>query len=229
MNKLLRYTAWQLRLLARYQILTVALVIAAIYMIILLLLKFLQTDIITTIFVFLDPTGMGFIFIGVMILFEKSDNTLEAQVVTPMNTSQYLWSKALALLIPALICSTAIAFSTQKFDFHPLPFFLSLILSSLIFTFIGIAGVIRVSTFNQYMVLIPVFMAPTAIPLLNYLGITDWDILYIIPTQATLNLFEDSFRNELHWSQLIDISYLGFWTWLSYYFAKKQFEKKMYR
>lgn len=229
MIRLLRFTGWQIRLLAKYQILTVAFAIAAIYIALLLFLPFMHNEVITTFFVFMDPTGMGFIFIGVIILFEKGDNTLDAQVITPMETKHYLWSKALALLIPAIICSTAIAISTQGFHFRPVPFYLSLIFSSLIFTFLGIAGVIRVKTFNQYMIIIPLFLGPTFLPALNFFGLTDWKLLYIIPTQSTLNLFASSFSNQTHWTEILDIAYLGLWTYLSYYFARKEFEKKMYQ
>lgn len=229
MTRILKFTRWQILLLAKYQILTVAMVIAVIYIAILASLPFLQNDMITTFFIFMDPTGIGFIFIGVMILFEKGDNTLDAQIVTPMTTQDYLWSKAIALLIPALICSTAIAVATQGLEFQPILFYLSVILSSLIFTFLGIAGVIRVNTFNQYMIIIPLFMAPTSIPLINFFGLTDWKILSIIPTQSTLNLLANSLRMELHWSDTFDIAYLGLWTVLSYFFAKKEFEKKIYQ
>lgn len=229
MHSTLRFTIWQIRLLVKYRILLISFIIAAIYIAILLLLPILQTDMITTLFVFLDPTAMGFIFIGVMILFEKGDNTLEAQVVTPMRTEHYLWSKAIALLIPAIICSTAIAMSTQGLNFNPVTFYFSLVLTSLIFTFIGIAGVMWVDTFNQYIIVIPMITAPTSLPLLNYFNLTDWDLLYIIPTQATLNLLSDSFSGSYHLSHLLDIAYLALWTYLSYRFAKRQFEKKMYK
>lgn len=229
MQKTLRFTLWQLKLLTRYQILLISFVIAGIYIAILLLLSGLQTEMITTLFVFLDPTAMGFIFIGVIILFEKGDNTLEAQVVTPMKTGEYLWSKALALLFPALICSTGIVVSTQGFHFHFHSFYLSVILTSLIFTFIGVAGVMWVETFTQYMIMIPLFLAPSVLPLLNYFELTDWPILYIIPTEASLNLLSDSLSCKLSASQFIDVAYLALWTYLSYRFAKQQFEKKMYQ
>lgn len=226
---MLKYTLWQLKLLAKYNILAIALGIGAIYLAILLSFKLLHNDLITSLFVFLDPTALGFLFIGVMILFEKGDNTLDAQVITPMKTMHYIWAKALALLVPALICSTAIVIGTKGFDFRPLPFYFSLILSSLMFTFLGIAGVIRVNTFNQYMLLIPLFIAPTSLPLLNFLGLTDWKIFYIIPTQSTLNLFTASFAKPPAWTEIIDVAYLGLWTWLSYYYARRSFDKIMYQ
>ena len=229
MTKMLRFTWWQVKLLAKYQLLTVALAIAAMYLIILFFFKLLHTDLITSLFVFMDPTALGFIFIGVIILFEKGDNTLDVQVVTPMKISNYIWAKAIALLLPAVICSSGIVFATKGLNFDPFTFYISLILSSLIFTFIGIAGVIRVNTFNQYMVLIPLITAPTALPLLNFLGLTNWKILFIIPTQSTLNLFTHSLSRSHSWFEIVDIAYLGLWTWLSYYIARKSFEKKMYQ
>jgi fluoroquinolone transport system permease protein len=229
MIKMLRFTWWQVRLLAKYQILTIALIIAVIYLLVLYFFKILHDDLVTSLFVFLDPTAIGFIFIGAIILFEKGDNTLDAQIITPMETRHYLWSKAIALLLPAIVCSSGIVFAAHGFDFNYFSFYISLILTSLIFTFLGIAGVIRVKTFNQYMVLIPLFTAPTSLPLLNFLGLTDWKWLYLIPTQSTLDLFIFSLGRNHYRIELFDIAYLGLWTWLSYYFARKSFEKKMYK
>ena len=132
-------------------------------------------------------------------------------------------------MIPVVICSTGIAVSTQGFHYRFIPFYSSVVLSSLIFTFIGIAGVMHVKTFNQYMILIPLFTAPTALPLINYFGLTDWKILYIIPTQSTLNLLSASFSDTIRWTLLLDFIYLVFWTWLSYFFARRQFEKNIYQ
>lgn len=229
MSKMLRFIGWQVKLLAKYQLLTVALAISAIYLAVLFFFNALHTDLITSLFVFMDPTGLGFIFIGVIILFEKGDNTLDVQVITPMKTRDYIWSKAIALLLPVVICSSGIVLATKGFDFDPVTFYISLILTSLIFTFIGIAGVIRVNTFNQYIILIPLVTAPTALPLLNFLGLTNWKILFIIPTQSTLNLFSNSLNRTHTWLEIIDAAYLVLWTWLSYYIARRSFEKKMYQ
>lgn len=229
MIRILHYSLWQLRLLTRYQIILTAFVIAAAYILAFKLVPFIQIDQVLIFLIFSDPTLLGFIFIGAMILFEESDQTLPAQVITPLRSSEFLWAKALALLVPALICSFSMMIAGKGTQFRVILFILNIGLSSLIFTFLGIVGVMHVKTFNQYLIIIPLFLAPTSLPLLNFFDLTDLNILYIIPTQSTLYLFEQTLKTPDHVKELACIFYLALWVYLSYRFAKTSFEKKMYQ
>ncbi len=229
MIRILHFSLWQLKLLARYQIITAAFIIAAAYTLAFKLIPTIQIDQVLIFLIFSDPTLLGFIFIGAMILFERSDHTLSAQVITPLRTSEFLWAKAIALLVPAIICSMAMMVAARGFQFRLILFLLNVSLSSLIFTFLGIAGVMHIKTFNQYLIVIPLFLAPTSLPLLNYFGLTQLEILYIIPTQSTLCLFEQAVNTPVLSKELGCIAYLIVWVYISYRFAKKMFEKKMYQ
>src|SRR6056297_2213819 len=103
MKTLFRLTLWDLKIQARNGILTVAVVIAAIYTGIFFLLGLRGNDKILVAIVFADPTFMGFIFTGVLVLFEKSSNTLQALVVTPVKIWQYFFAKAISLSLIALL------------------------------------------------------------------------------------------------------------------------------
>jgi len=189
----------------------------------------LQFDKVFISMIFTDPTMLGFIFIGAMILFEKGDNTLVAQVVTPMTTNNYIWSKALALLLPALIASLAMILAARGTHFRLLPFLTSVILSSLIFTFIGVAGAIKVRTLNQYIILLPLFLAPAALPLINFYHITRLTVLWIIPTQSSLYLLDQAVSGFFNFREIFNILYLVLWTFLTYSYAKYNFEKTLYK
>jgi fluoroquinolone transport system permease protein len=229
MIRILHYSLWQLRLLIRYQIILTAFVIAAAYILAFKLVPFIQIDKVLIFLIFSDPTLLGFIFIGAMILFEKADQTLPAQVITPLHSSEFLWAKAIALLVPALICSLSMMMAGQGTQFRVILFILNTGLSSLIFTFLGIVGVMHVKTFNQYLIVIPLFLAPTSLPLLSFFGLTNLNILYIIPTQSTLYLFEQVLGSPNTFKELACLSYLVLWVYLSYRYAKTSFEKKMYQ
>jgi fluoroquinolone transport system permease protein len=229
MIRILNYSLWQLRLLTKYQIILVAFIIAAAYTLAFKLVPVIQIDEVLIFLIFSDPTLLGFIFIGAMILFEKTDQTLSAQVITPLRSSDFLWAKAFALLVPALICSLIMMIAGKGIQFRIILFILNTGLSSLIFTFLGIVGVMHVKTFNQYLIIIPLFLAPTSLPLLNFFGLTNLNILYIIPTQSTLYLFEQILRPPDPVKELACLSYLALWVYLSYRYAKTTFEKKMYQ
>lgn len=229
MKKLILLSVWQVKLLAKYQILTVAFIIGLFYALAFKILPALQTEQIASFLIFSDPSMLGFIFVGAMILFEKTDGTLAAQTVTPMLPRHYLIAKALALLFPAVICSVIMVISAQGLEFRLLPFLLSTILSSLLFTFLGIAGAVRVDTLNQYIIVIPLFLLPTSLPLLNFFNLTHWKWLYVVPTQASLYLFQQSFDSSQILHELLAVLYLLVWVIIAFYIARKSYVKKLYQ
>jgi fluoroquinolone transport system permease protein len=229
MVRILHYSLWQLKLLARYQIIMVAFVIAGVYTLAFTIVPVLQIDSVLIYLIFSDPTALGFIFIGAMILFEKSDQTLSAQVITPLKPYEFLWSKAIALLVPTIICGFIMMIAAKGNDFRLALFLLNITLTSLLFTFLGIAGAMRVKTFNQYMLVIPLFIAPTSLPLLNFFELTDLKVLYIIPTQSSLYLFQQTLRAPDLIAELLSLMYLALWVYLSYFFSRKTFIKQLYK
>ncbi|MDB4582683.1 ABC transporter permease [Draconibacterium sp.] len=220
---------WDLKLLAKYKILHVALFIAVSYTGIFLLFNLRGNEKVLTALIFSDPTFMGFIFLGAMVLFEKSANTLQALVVTPIEIWQYLFSKAIALTMMALIICFAMVFAGYGFHFHYGWFFLATFLSSVLFILLGFIGVARVKSFNQYIIVIPVFLAPAILPCLNFFGVTNTFWFYIIPTQASLLMFEAAFHSISTFDAIYSIVYLLVSIFVTYSIAKKSFVKNMIR
>lgn len=230
MKKLLVSIKWDLLLIVKYQILTVALVMAVLYSFVLYILPpFENSREVTVLLIFSDPAMLGFIFIGVMVLFEKSANTLEALIITPMKVWHYIVSKTLSLTLIALPCSFAIAISGFSLNFNSLHLFFGIVLSSLLFVLIGFTGVANVKRFNEYIIKIPLFMAPVCLPVLNYLNITDTVIWYIIPSQASLIILDSAFEKAPLAELLYAYSYLILWIGVAYYVARYQFAKKLFK
>lgn len=229
MKTLFNTIIWDLKLQVRNNILTVAVVIAAIYTGVFFLLDLKGNDDVLIILIFTDPAMMGFLFMGVLFLFERSANTLEALVVTPVKIWQYIFSKAISLTLIALIVCFAIVFAGHGFAINYIFFFLASFLTSILFILLGFIGVVQIHTFNQYILIIPSFFTPFSLPLLNFFEITNTYLLYIIPTQASLLLFKASFENIPVFDIIYSIIYLIIWIILAYYFAHKQFIKKIIR
>jgi fluoroquinolone transport system permease protein len=215
-------------LIIRNRILAVAALITALYAGILQVLPEQNFTIVMTTLIFTDPVMLGFMFIGVMVLFERGGNTLQAMSVTPVRPAEYLWSKAITLTILALAASLVMAVAGVGFNFNIFYLAPAVVLSSLLFIFIGFAGVARVTTFNQYFIVIPLFMVPGFLPFLNYFGITDTLIWYLFPTQASLILFSAAFENpgSTSTSQIIyALVYLPISIWLAYLWARYSWNK----
>jgi fluoroquinolone transport system permease protein len=229
MKALFRSVAWDLKLQARNNILTVAIIIAAIYTGCFLGFNLKGHDDILVALIFSDPTFMGFIFTGVLVLFEKSENTLQALVVTPLRIGQYLWSKAISLTMVSLVVCFAMIIAGHGFRFNWITFFSACFLSSVFFIFLGFIGVASVKTFNQYIIVLPVFMAPLSLPFLNYFGVTHTLWFYLLPTQASLILFQASFE-KVPWGELAyAYGYLVVAIGFVYWFSKKKFVKHLIR
>ncbi|MBN2521305.1 MAG: ABC transporter permease [Bacteroidales bacterium] len=229
MKTLISTIIWDLKLQVRNNILTIAIFVAAIYTGIFLGFNLKGYDDVLIALIYSDPAFMGFLFIGVLVLFEKSANTLQALVVTPIKTGQYLFSKAISLTLIAMVVCFAMVFAGHGFRFNYLFFSLATFLSSILFVLIGFIGVAHVNTFNQYIIIIPLFLAPAALPFLNFFNATDTYWFYIIPTQASLLLFKAAFTSIPVFDLFYAIVYLLFSIGVAFVFAKKLFIKHIIR
>lgn len=229
MKILFKMILWDLKIQARNNILTVALIIAAIYTAVFYILGLHGSDKILIALIFSDPTFMGFIFTGVLVLFEKSSNTLQALVVTPVKIWQYFFSKAISLTLLALIICLAMVFAGHGFRFNYFYFIAATFLSSILFIFLGFVGVAKVKTFNQYIIVIPLFFAPLNLPFLNFFGVTDSLWFYLLPTQASFILFRGAFEIITWGEALYAFVYLSFSIWTAYFFSKRLFLKHIIR
>ncbi len=225
MSILFRLVYWDLKLQARNGIITVAIIIAVIYTGLFLLFGLKNNDKILVAILFSDPTFLGYIFTGVLVLFEKNANTLQALVVTPVKIWQYLFSKAISLTFIALIICFAMVFASHGFQFNYLLFIAATFLSSVLFIFLGFLGVAKVKTFNQYILVIPFFFLPLILPFLNFFEITHSYWLYLIPTQASFILFQAAFEKIKTIEIVYAFIYLLLFIGITYYFSKRLFLK----
>lgn len=217
-------------MIVRNRILIVAAVITALYAGILQVLPENNFTEVLTILIFTDPVMLGFMFVGVMVLFEKSGNTLQAISVSPVRSAEYLWSKALVLTLVALAAGMIMTVTGVGSRFHAGYLAAAIVSSSLLFVFIGFVGVSRVKTFNQYFIIIPLFMIPGFLPFLNYFEITDTWLWYFIPTQAALLLFVAAFSESgtVATREIVyAFIYLPITIWLSYLWARRSWNRLM--
>lgn len=224
MKTFINLLKWDLLLLAKYGILPVAMGIGALYIGLIYLLN-IPTDIVILI-IFSDPSMMGFIFIGVMVLFEKQSGTSSALVVTPLKPWQYLLSKSITLTIPAIIISIVIAyFSDAYVNYFLLIFTVSL--TSILFLLLGFVGAQRVRTFNQYILIIPMFLAPLCIPIVHFFGLWESPLMWIIPTHSSLVMLKSAFNEFRIWETLISLSILLIYIYFAWIWALKEYQKSM--
>jgi len=215
---------WDVILLLKYGILPIALGIGALYIGLVFLLDIPSSIIV--LLIFSDPSMMGFIFVGVMVLFEKQAGTSSALVVTPLQPWQYLLSKSISLSIPAAIVSLAIVFASQL-DASYVLVVVAVVLTSILFLLLGFVGAQRVKTFNQYILIIPMFLMPFCIPLVDFFGLWQSQLMWIIPTHSSLKLLTAAFETIAIWEVLLSVSILLISIYLAWRWALRVYRAKM--
>lgn len=230
MYRLIKLIELDFKLIVRNKILAVAALVTFLYVIIIQVLPEESFTMVLTLLIFSDPVMLGFMFTGALVLFEKSSNTIQALSVTPVRPGEYLLSKGVALTAIAFAASLVMALAGVRLNFSFFYLSAAVVLSSLLFIFGGFVGVSRVRTFNQYFIIIPLFMIPTCLPFLNYFGATDTLVWYIVPTQASLILFQFAFEGTASFSvadMVYALVYLPASVLVSYRFANREYSRML--
>ena len=235
MSNIKNMLKWEFTLLSRYKIIHISILSVILYFLTTQAVQSLkgQTAFNSTL-LFFDPALIGILFVGALVLFEKSENVLQALVVTPMKTEDYLLSKIISLTILSLISAALFMalmaiFNNTIFNIFSVLYSISgIILTSVMLILFGFIIVSGVNSINGYLlVMLIAFIGLTFPPLLHLFGLFENPIFYLWPTQASFILFDGVFKAaslEL-WEIAYGIFYQIFWIGLFYYLAKKAFYK----
>jgi len=170
--------------------------------------------------IFNDPALLGFLFVGVMVLFEKNENTLQALAVSPMKLSHYLLSKTLALTLISIGCCLLMAWGAVGWDFNIPQFVMATIFTTVIFSFIGFIVVAGQKSFNTYMLRAVGIIILLCLPFLAYFELASRWLFIPFPTQPAIDLYSMAFSNELqHWEGILAYALAIAWTVITYFWA----------
>ncbi len=225
--RILASLAKDVRLQVRYGFYWVYLVVCGLYVAILHLLPTTAAELLRPYVLFSDPAILGLFIVGAFLLFERGDGTLESLFVTPLRTGEYLWSKAISLTLLALVTSAGIAVATAGLDLRPHYLFLGVVLTSLIFIFVGIAIATRCRTFMIFVVISGLGTGVFTLPLLDYFGILRSRLFFLLPTQGSLVLLAGAFSPEAPAAidVLLSLTTLAVWGLAAYVWAHRWFER----
>jgi fluoroquinolone transport system permease protein len=165
-----------------------------------------------------------FYFIGGLILLEKGEGTLEAQVVTPLQTWEYLASKIGTLTLLGLIENLVIVVLLAGREFSPLPLAASIVLTSALYCLAGIVAVVRYDSINEYLMPSVLYTSLLSAPLLYLVQWESW-LFYLHPLQATLLLAQAAFQPAPRWQVVYGVLYSALWIGLSAYLARRAFRR----
>ena len=181
------------RLQVRHGLYSVYAVICLMYVLILRSVTPAARAALLPLLVFVDPTMLGFFFVGGIVLLERTDRTLSGFFTTPAGVSHYFTAKVLSLSLLAALAGEAIALLSVGTAYRPLLLAGAVILASAIFTLIGLAAVTRFRTVNGYLMGSVLYMLPFALPVAGYFGWFLTPLTYVIPSRGALDLVAASF------------------------------------
>jgi fluoroquinolone transport system permease protein len=222
---------WEFKLLFRYKIIHISILSVFLYFLTTQAIPDLDRSIFHSLLLFFDPAIIGIMFVGALVLFEKSENVLQALVITPMIVDDYILSKITSLTILSII--SAVIFITllnifSGVEFDVLFLFSGIVLTSVMLILLGFTLVSRVNSINEYLLAMVVsFLGLLFPPMLHLSGIYENIVFYLWPTHASLLLFIGVFNSSsLESFEIVyGIIYQIIWILILYFLAKKAFHK----
>ncbi len=166
-----------------------------------------------------------FYFIAGLFLLEKTEGVLEALVVTPLRTGEYLSSKLIALTVLALAEGFVVVTASYGFAFNVGLFVAGAVLLSFFYTLAGFFVIARYDSITDFLLPSGLYTIVFNLPWIDYFEIWPHWIWYLIPTQAPLLLMKAAFRPIESWQLIYGFVYSIVAVGLAYLWAQKAFHR----
>jgi fluoroquinolone transport system permease protein len=167
----------------------------------------------------------SFFFISGLVLLEKDEGTLQAQVVTPLRTWEYLASKVITLTLLALAQYVVIVALFYNPGLGFVPLIAGIALASTLYVLLGFVSVARYSSINEYLLPSALYAGALILPLGAY--VMGWDnlLVYLHPLEAPLMLMKAAFQPVEAWQLVYGVLYSGLWVGLAFRFSLRSFHR----
>jgi hypothetical protein len=194
MKTFLTLLRWDLLLLHRNQLFIFSAAVAAVYIgVFHLLLPLGDLSALLIVLIFNDPVITGFLFGGILWMFDKNQNTLQAISVLPLPLPLYLLSKATVLSVLATVLALAMVLATRGLAVHWVPLLAGVFFSAFTFSYAGFAIGALSRNFNYFLLYsLPLFLL-TGLPFLGIFNVTDPVLWAWVPTFGGISLLQKAF------------------------------------
>jgi fluoroquinolone transport system permease protein len=170
-------------------------------------------------------TVSTFYFIGGLVLLEKSEGTLEAQVVTPLHSWEYIASKVITLAILSLIENVTIAVVIAGWQFNLVALAVGIALAAALFSLAGLVVIVRYDSVNEYLMPSAFYTAILMLPLLDFFNVWPSKLFYLHPMQAPLVIMQAAFRPVAGWQLIYGGVYSLLWIGLAWAISQRAFAR----
>lgn len=186
-----------------------ALFVIALWAVVLLALPRTATELFLPFIIFFDLSIFGFYFMAGMLFLEKGDGVLEALVVSPLRSREYLMAKAATLAFLAVVVSVAVVLIGHGPAVNWLLFVPAVALNSWLLILIGFILAARYDSVTDFLIPSILYMIPSQLPALWYFGIWESPLLYLVPTMPSMLLLAAAFEPIAGWQIVYSLVYLS--------------------
>ncbi len=167
----------------------------------------------------------SFLFMGALVLLEKAEGTLRAQVVTPLLIGEYLGAKVITLTLLGLLQNLAVMLVFGGLTPGLLPLVIGVALASTLYILAGFLVAARYASINEYLLPAIACIALLLAPLLAYTAGWDNWLLRLHPVQAVLLILQAGFRPVDAGTLIYALLYSLLWVVLLYRASRRAFER----
>ncbi|MBI9047066.1 MAG: ABC transporter permease [Anaerolineaceae bacterium] len=166
-----------------------------------------------------------FYFMAGLVLLEKGEGTLEAQIVTPLRPWEYLFSKVISLGLLSLLESLLIVTAVSGLNFNWLLLILGILLLVSIYVLYGFFVVARYDAIGEFILPSAVWTMGFSLPLLYYFNIWTTNWMFLHPLQAPLVLMQSAFESLPAWQIIYGILYSLVWIFIGYLITQRTYHR----
>lgn len=166
--------------------------------------------------------GSTMLYVAALVIFERDEATINAVIVSPLRTTEYLFAKIFSLLILITVeCITMIGGSMFLIwlagtGTEPLTvpniglLWLGITGNAVIYTLIGIILIVRYRRITEFLIPLAVVAIVLEIPVIYFLDIFMHPLLLVIPTSAPTLIIRGAFVEctRLEWAYAVGYSIL---------------------
>jgi fluoroquinolone transport system permease protein len=143
---------------------------------------------------YFDIGIIGLMFVAGVLFFERRQGVIDALVVTPVRTADWLAAKVLSLTLLATTVAVLLVLATAGLRVDWVRLVPSFALVAALFTVGGFLVASHFQSVGSFLAGFGLMGLPLALPLLDYFGIWSHPLLWINPAHPGLVLVRQSFR-----------------------------------
>lgn len=167
----------------------------------------------------------AFYFMAGMVLLEKGEGTLEAQIVSPLRTWEYMAAKVASLLILSILESLLIIGLVSGLRFNWFWLLLGIALVVALYVLYGFFVVARYDSISDFILPSALWTMGFSLPLIWYFDLWKHWIMFLHPLQAPLLLMRAAYYPAEPWQLLYGVGYAGLWVAVGYFVSKRAFHR----